>query len=352
MSSPDVKGISTSFMDESCAGAAKTVNDILQGAWKARAIHVAVELGIPELLASGPRSVSALAEATGTHQPTLRRVLRLLARVGIFTDLGRDDLFGQSELSEVLRPGPANLVAADARFQAAPWHWRAWEQLGYSLRTGRASFEQANGVSFWQRTREDPEARELFNAAMGSVSLVESTLIPKAYDFSDSRLIVDIGGGCGSLLAAILEAVPDARGRLLERPAIAEEARELLACRGLEGRYEIVPGDFFETIPDDADSYILKHVLHDWNDEDVIRILGRIRESMSDESRLLVIDNLIDDNSFASTLFVDLLLLVLVGGGERTKEEFAVLFEKAGLRVERSLPVDSGPVRIIETRRA
>lgn len=330
------------------AAAEETVNDILQGAWKARAIHVAVELGIPELLADGSRNVSTLAAETGTHAPSLRRLLRLLSRVGVFTDLGNDDLFGQSELSEVLRPNPANPVATDARFQAAHWHWHAWEQLGHSIRTGEESFKHANGISFWELTHEDPQARELFTAAMDSVSLVESELIPQVYDFSASRMVVDIGGGRGSLIAAILETSSQVRGLLLERPAITEEARKVLVSRGVADRCELVPGDFFETIPDGADTYLIKHVLHDWVDDDVVRILRRIRTSMTATSRLLVIDNLLDDNAAASSLFVDMLLLVLVGGVERSETEFAALAEKAGLRVVSSVPVGPGPQRIVE----
>lgn len=334
------------------AAAEETVNDILQGAWKARAIHVAVELGVPELLQEGPRTAAALAEATGAHEQTLRRLLRLLATVGVFDDLGHDDLFAQNALSAVLLPDPASPVATDARFQAAPWHWRAWEQLAHSVRTGEASFDVANGTSFWQLTHEDPDARELFNRAMGSVSLAEAGQVAAAYDFSGAATVVDIGGGRGSLMAAVLDAFPGLRGTLLERPPVAEEARELLTGRGLADRCEILPGDFFETIPDGADLYLIKHVLHDWDDDDVVRILRRIAAAMTPDSRLLVIDNLIDERPAASTLFVDLLLLVLVGGAERSESEFAALLEKSGLTVERSLPCGAGPVRIVEIRRA
>ncbi|MFF7024679.1 methyltransferase [Streptomyces klenkii] len=338
--------------DQDRAGAEATVNDILQGAWKARAIHVAVELGLPALLQDGPRTVADLAAAAGAHEPTLRRLLRLLAASGIFEEVGHDDLYGHNALSEVLLPDPTSPVATDARFQAAPWHWRAWERLAHSVRTGEASFDVANGVSFWQLTQQDPQARELFNHAMGSVSLAESRQVAEAYDFSGADTVVDIGGGRGSLMAALLESAPGARGVLLERPEVAGEARALLESRGVGERCEVLPGDFFETIPAGADLYLIKHVLHDWDDEDVLRILRRIAAAMAPGSRLLVIDNLIDERPAASTLFVDLLLLVLVGGAERSESDFATLLEKAGLTVERSLPCGSGPLRIVEIRRA
>ncbi|GAA4855727.1 methyltransferase [Saccharopolyspora rosea] len=325
---------------------------MLQGAWKARAIHVAVELGLPELLAGGPRTAAELADETGAHAPSLRRLLRLLASTGVFTDLRRDDLFGQSELSEVLRFDPASPVATDARFQAAHWHWRAWERLGHSIRTGRDAFEHANGVSFWTKTHDDPEARELFAAAMDAVSLVESTLVPEVHDFSASRTVVDIGGGRGSLVAAILERHEHVRGVILERPNTLEQARRLLTERGVVDRCDLVPGDFFDTIPEGADTYVIKHVLHDWGDDDVVRVLHRVAARMGEQSRLLVIDNLLDEDATASSLCVDMLLLVLVGGVERSEAEMTALAEKAGLRQHHSVAVGPGPQRIVEYRRA
>ncbi|MFC5725036.1 methyltransferase [Streptomyces gamaensis] len=334
------------------AAAEAAVNDILQGAWKARAVHAAVDLGIPELLEKGPRPVAELAAASGADESALRRLLVLLSTIGIFRAEDDGETFGHSGLSEVLLPDPASPVATDARFQAAPWHWRAWEQLTYSIRTGKASFEEANGTSFWDLTRDDDTARELFNRAMGSVSLAESRQVAAAYDFSGSRLVVDIGGGRGSMLAAVLDTSPRTRGILLERPAVAEEARELLDGRGLLGRCEIVPGDFFTTVPDGADLYLIKHVLHDWTDADIVAILRRVHDAMTAESTLLVIDNLLDDRPTASTLCVDLLLLVLVGGAERSLAGFTALLAQAGLAVRRSFSCGPGPLRLVEIRRA
>jgi len=338
------------------APAEQVVNDILQGAWKARAVHVAVELGIPDLVAKGPVGSVELAEAVGAHQPSLRKLLRLLATVGVLADVSGppardgDLVVGPTELSEVLRANPTGVVATDARFQATMWHWRAWGHLEHSIRTGEQAFEPANGRTFWELTRSDEDAAARFNAAMGSVSLRESEQILQLYDFRGSRHVVDVGGGVGSLLSALLRSSPDTRGTLLERPSVAERAEQEFAARGLADRVQVIGGDFHQTIPAGADTYVIKHVLHDWADADVVRILRLVRDAMTADSRLLIIDNIVDENATADTLFVDLLMLVLVGGGDRSEQEFTDLARQAGLAVQRSAPAGPGALRFLECR--
>jgi hypothetical protein len=331
--------------------AEQEVNDLLQGAWKARAVHVAVELGIPDLVSGGAVGWRELARSTGAHPQSLRKLLRLLATVGVLEPVigsGGELAVGPTPMSEVLRADDTAVVATDARFQAAPWHWAAWGQLEHSIRTGGEAFAVANGASLWEVLQNDSRARARFDAAMSSVSLRESLEVPARYDFTGDRHIVDVGGGTGSLLAAVLESSPASHGTLLDRPENVEVARRRFAERGLLDRVEVVGGDFHETVPAGADVYVIKHVLHNWADDDVVGILNRIRVTMRPDSRILILDNLIEPESSADTLFVDLLMLVLAGGGDREEREFAGLAERAGLRVRRTGPAGTGALRYLE----
>ncbi|WP_158884914.1 methyltransferase [Amycolatopsis anabasis] len=321
---------------------------ILHGTWKARALQVAAELGLADLLAGGPRTVEQLAEATGTHAPSLRRLLRALAGIGVFAERDGGALVANSPLSEWLRTDRAGSVAAQARFQGAPWNWRAWGALPHSVRTGETAFDQANGQSFWTLTGQDPAAAALFNGAMADVSLRESADVAAGFDFGGARTVVDVGGGLGCLLAAVLAANPGLTGTLFERPAAAEEARRWLDGQDLGGRFDVVSGDFFDAVPAGADLYLLKRTLHDWSDEDALRILNTVRRAMKPDSRILVIDSIPLPESSAVARFVDLLILVLVPGFDRTIEQYRELLGKAGFAVRRELDTRSSALRLIE----
>ncbi|HEU5473538.1 MAG TPA: methyltransferase [Actinophytocola sp.] len=333
-------------------GTRKEMVSLLQGAWRARAIHVAVELGIPDLLGERDQTVAELAETTGAHEPTLARLLRALASFGVFQRLDDGRTYASTPLSEVLQTKPGCAESADARFMAAPWHWAAWGQLLHSVRTGESAFEVANnGVSFWELTSSDPDAKERFNAAMSSVSEEESAEVARVYDFSRFPRIVDVAGGLGSLLGAILAAHPGVHGTLLERDEIIPLAERLLGAAGVAGRYELVAGDFFDKVPEQADLYLIKRALHDWDGDDIVRILSRIRDAMRPDSTLLVLEGVIDEDSDEEDLFRGLLLTVLCGGQDRTERDYRELIERAGLQVRRTIPV-SGSLRILEATRA
>ncbi|GAA0911597.1 methyltransferase [Streptomyces thermoalcalitolerans] len=324
--------------------------ELLQGAWRARAVHVAAELGIPDLLARGERTVADLAERTGTHAPTLGRLLRVLSTFGVFRRLPDGQTYAQTPLSAVLVTDPGSPESTDARFMAANWHWAAWGDLLHTVRTGESSFEKANGISFWELTKSDPDAKQRFNAAMSAVSEAESTGIARAYDFPAGAHVVDVAGGLGSLLAAILTEHPTVRGTVLERPEIVPLAEELLAKAGVDGRYETVAGDFFEEIPAGADVYTIKRALHDWDDDTIVRILTRIREAMRPGVPLLIMESMVDETSDQEALLRGLLLTVLVGGQDRPESDYRELAGRAGLTVRRSIPV-GGDLRILEAVR-
>jgi hypothetical protein len=325
--------------------------ELQQGAWRARAVHVVAELGIPDLVADGPKTVDELAAATKTHAPSLGRLLRATSTYGVLERLADGQTYAQTPLSGLLCREPANPESADALFQSAPWHWRAWGELLHSVRTGEASFDVANGSSFWELTRQDPDAKARFNAAMSTVSVEECDAVARAYDFSDVLTVVDVAGGLGSLLGSVLRHYPGVHGTLLERPDVLPLAKDLLATQGVDGRYDIVAGDFFESVPEGADVYLIKRALHDWESDDIVRILERIKAAMRPDSRLLVIEGVLDDDSTQDTLFRDLLLLVLVGGREYAVQEYRDVITRAGLHVRRTVPTGVGPLTIIEATR-
>jgi hypothetical protein len=325
--------------------------ELQQGAWRARAVHVAAELGIPDLLRDGPKTVPELADETRTHAPTLGRLLRTLSSFGVFERLPDGATYAQTPLSATLCTTPGCAEATDAVFQAASWHWRAWGELLHTVRTGEAAFDRANGCSFWELTRTDPDAKRRFNSAMSSVSEEECDAIARSYDFTGVRHFVDVAGGQGSLLGAVLRAYPQLRGTLMDRPSVLPLAEHLLAAQGVDGRYELVPGDFFQSVPPGADIYLIKRALHDWEAEDVVRILVSIRQAMRPDSKLLVIESTLEDDAEQEWLFRDLLLLVLCGGRERAEWEYRELIARAGLRVERSISAGVGPLRILEAVR-
>jgi hypothetical protein len=326
--------------------------ELQQGAWRARTVHVVAELGIPDLLQDSPKTVAELAASTGCHAPTLGRLLRAASSFGLFERLPDGETYDQSALSAVLCTKPGCAESADALFQSAPWHWAAWGELLHCVRTGEAAFPVANGVTFWELTSTDPDAKARFNAAMGTVSEEECEAVSRACDFSAASHIVDVAGGLGSLLGAVLRTAPGARGTLLERAEVVPLAEQLLAGQGVDGRYEVVAGDFFEEVPAGADVYLIKRALHDWEADDTVRILSQIRKAMRPDSRLLVIEGVLDDDATQDTLFRDLLLLVLVGGRERSEREYTELIGRAGLQLRSSIPTGVGPLKILEAVRS
>jgi len=325
--------------------------ELQQGAWRARVVHVLAELGVPDLLAQGPATVAQIAEAVGAHEPTLRRLLRAASTSGVFQRSADGETYEHTELSAVLCTDPPNPESTDALFQAATWHWRAWGELLHCARTGEGSFEVANGTSFWELNKQDPDARARFNAAMGTVSREEAAAVAATYDFSGLKSVVDVGGGLGALLSAVLRANPDLRGTLLDRPDVVPLAEEVLVEQGVHERCETVPGDFFESVPEGADVYLIKRVLHDWEHDDMVRILSKIKDAMRPDSKLLAVEGVLDDDATQDTLFRDLVLLVLVGGGEHTVKDYHHVLERAGLKPARTLATGVGPLTIIEATR-
>jgi hypothetical protein len=295
-----------------------------------QAIHVAAVLGIADRLADGPRTSDDLAVATGTHPESLYRVLRALAGMGVFREeVGQQ--FALTELGDCLRSDAPEPVGGWAAFVGEPYHWQAWGDLLHGVRSGENPFRHIHGADPWTFRAQHPELSEGFDQAMLAISRQVSAAVLAAYDFRRFTSVADIGGGNGAFLARILAAYPGMHGVLFDQPHVVSGAAPVLEAAGVAGRCEVVGGSFFETMPAGADAYVLKAILHDWEDEDCVRILHVCRRAMADGAALLIVEREIGTpNEEPDAKFGDLNMLVGPGGRERSVAEFAELFAEAG----------------------
>jgi hypothetical protein len=320
----------------------ETLRRMIHGYQVSQALYVAATLGIADLLAGGPRGVEELAESTGAHAPTLYRLLRLLASVGVFAedDAGR---FGLTPLAECLRSDVPGSQRAWAIMVCSPTFWSSWGELLHSVRTGETAFPKVYGMSNWEYRAQHSEEGAVFDAAMTANTALESAAVAGGYDFSRFGVLADVGGGHGLLLATILAANPAMRGILFDQPQVVAGARDLLTRAGVADRCRAVGGDFFESVPREADAYLLKSVIHDWDDERAVEILRSCRSAMDDGAKLLLVERIVrPGNEPDPAKFIDLLMLVMNGGRERTTDDFERLLAAAGFRLSNIVP--TGPV--------
>jgi hypothetical protein len=319
---------------------------MITGYWVSQMVYVAAKLRIPDRLADGPKTAEELAQATGTHARSLYRLLRALASLGVFTE-GGDHRFSPTPLADALRsdvPGSQWAMA----IMMGEEQYRCWGDLLESIRTGQTAFERLYGQPIFDYFAGHPEQARIFDAAMTGIHGPETQAMLDAYDFSGIGVLADIGGGNGSTLVGILERHPEMRGILFDLPGVTEGAGAGIRAAGLQGRCEVVGGSFFEAVPGGADAYLLRHIIHDWDDERATAILRTVRRAMGEGARLLVVEGVIppgDEPSFAKLL--DLTMLVAPGGLERTEEEYRRLYEAAGFRLRRIVPTAAG-VDVIE----
>jgi hypothetical protein len=318
------------------------VSGLLMGFVASRALQVAGELGLADALAEKPRDADALARELGAHADTMRRLLRALVGFGVFEQLP-DGTLANTPLSECLRSDGAHSVRGLARMYGDPAFWQAWGALEHTVRTGQPSFEHAQGKPVFDYLADHPESARRFDAAMTNSSNLINEAVVEAYDWSRFGTIVDVAGGAGSTLAAILRASPRSRGVLYDLPHVIERGREYLVREGLADRCATESGSFFDAVPKGADAYFMKHIIHDWGDEDCLRILRRCRAAMPDHARLLICEKIVPPGNEPSIAKIaDLVMLVLTHGGrERTEPEFRDLFERADLKLARIVPTKS-----------
>jgi hypothetical protein len=323
------------------------LQDLILGKWIAQAVSVAAKLGIADLLKDGPRDCDELARANQVDAGALHRLLRALASVGVFVEVD-DQRFGLTPMAEFLRSDVQGSLRAAATMAGEDWTWRPWGALYQSVKTAEPAFEPIFGAPPFAYLAGNPSAAAVFDEAMTGWSMQNSLAVANAYDFSQIGTLMDVGGGHGYLLATILKANPSLRGILLDTAEVIEGAKARIAAGGLTDRCAIVAGDFLTTLPEGADTCILKSVIHDWDDPHATTILRNCRQAVGPGGRVLLAEMVIppgNDGHIGKLL--DLEMLVMVGGRERTEADFRDLFATAGLRLARIVPTRS-PTCVIE----
>lgn len=315
------------------------------GHWVSQCLSVVAQLGVADELADGPRPIGEIAKAVEAHEDSLYRVMRALADLEVFEEL-EDRRFALTDLSQHLRTGVEGTLRHWAIVHGLPPWRQMWTDLIGTVRTGTPACERVLNKGPFEILSDNPEWGRIFNAAMKEVSSGFTAAVLAAYDFSPFKTVVDVGGGNGALISAVLAKNPEVRGILFDLPNVVESAPSTLEEAGVADRCEIVGGSFFDSVPSGGDAYILSHVIHDWNDEKAAQILGNIRKAINEDGRLLLVEDVLPDKVEPSHAKAIDLEMLQIGGRERTGKEFAKLFESTRFELFRSVP--SGPFSIVE----
>lgn len=324
---------------------------MITGFWLSRTIYVAAKLGLADLVKDGPKTADELARSTGAHAPSLYRVMRALASAGIFVE---DDQkrFAQTPLSDTLRSDALGSLRWMAMAELGQEHFPAWGNLMHSVKTGEIAFDNLFKQNAWDYYAQNPEDASNFNQAMKGLTEMINVAVLSAYKFSGVNKLVDIAGGTGGLISAILNANPQMRGVLFDLPHVIAEAGPLLDAAGVRDRCETATGDFFKSVPEGGDAYVMKWIIHDWDDEKSTIILKNIHRAMNENGKLLLIEMVVaGSNQPDLSKFIDLNMLVMTGGRERAEAEFGALLASAGFKLRRVIRTAS-PVCVIEAVRA
>jgi hypothetical protein len=318
------------------------LRNLIGGYRLSQAVYVATRLGIPDLLADGPREIEDLARASESHAPSLSRLLLALAGAGVLEKVGPRH-FALTPVGFELRTGVPGSRRASVLFLLNESHWRPWGHLLHTVRTGETAFAHVHGASLFDYLATHPEEASRFNAGMLGNSPAHARLVAASYDFSGMSQVVDVAGGRGRLLATILERNPHLRGTLFDLPPVIEDARQLVNDAGVADRCAFVGGDFFEAVPEGGDAYILRNIIHDWGDDQAVAILTACRRAMADGAHLVLVERYVADDPREAMLVIhaDLEMLVNVGGQERTTGEYASLLARSGLRLARTISLGS-----------
>lgn len=325
---------------------AQQLDRMITGYWVSQAIYAAAKFNIAEQLSDGPKSVEKLAEASSTNPDALYRLLRALASVGIFAE-SENRQFALTPLAEPLRenvPGSKRALA----LMSGDEQFHAWTEIEYSIRTGEKAFDKVFGQPIFDYLGEHPDKARIFDAAMTGIHGRESNALLDAYDFSSFEVVADIGGGNGSLMSALLEKHSTLKGILFDLPHVVEHAQVNIEAAGVSDRCELVGGNFFESVTAGADAYLMRHIIHDWNDEKSLTILKNCHQVMSPESKLLIVESVIPPgNAPFGGKFLDLVMMLIPGGKERSEEEYRALFAESGFELKRIVPTET-EVSILE----
>src|SRR5690349_15991324 len=316
---------------------ADTLRSMVTGLRVAQMVHVAAKLGIADLLESGPRHCDELAAATSTHAPALYRLLRGLESLGLFSEVAERQ-FALTPLGDHLRMRAPESLRDLAIFWSEDWHWDLWGELLHTVQSGEPATRRLWGMELFEYLARQPEASAGFDRAMAGSYLERNAALLSTFDFSGIRTLVDVGGGHGSLLAAILVANPGMRGVLFDRPEVVAGAHEVLKAAAVADRCERVGGSCFDTVPEGGDAYLLAAVIHSWDDAEAAAVLRNCRRAMGPQSRLLVVEHVIPPGDAAHRGKLTDIEMLLVGGRERTEAGFRALLASAGFRLSRIVP--------------
>jgi O-methyltransferase domain/Dimerisation domain len=324
---------------------------LISGFWISRCIYIVAKLGIADLLKDGPKTADELATASNTHPPSLFRVMRALASVGMVSH-GQDGRFEITPLLATLRSDVPGSLRAFAMTELGEEHYPAWGDLLHSVRTGDIAFDHTFGMDVWEFFKRNPDNAQTFNDAMSGMTAQANEALLDAYDFAGIDTLVDIGGGHGGLITSILKRHPKMRGILFDSPQVIGGAKTPLAESGVRDRCEPAAGNFFESVPEGGDAHILKWIIHDWDEEKSVAILKNCHRALPANGKLILVEAVVPESTEPHfSKFIDLNMLVMTGGRERTEKEFGALYEAAGFRLTRVVPTES-PFSVIEGVRA
>jgi hypothetical protein len=340
---------------ESSAASPASLWPLITGYMPARLVHVAAELGIADLLATGAKTADALAQEIDAAPAPLRRLLRALASIGLVEELepGRFALTAAGSQLRSNVPGSMRNLALMFGGERA---WRSWGELLHSVRTGESGTRRVYGLGTFEYLAANPGQAAIFNAAMAENTRRITELLVSTYDFSQFRNIVDVGGGDGTLMVSILAANADVRGTVFDLPSGVAQAPQKLSDAGIFERCEIIAGNFFRSVPEAADAYVLKYVIHDWDDEQSVAILSNCCKAMHGASKILLIERVMPERIEATPIhhriaMADMNMLAMPGGQERTEQEYRNLFAAAGLSLERTTPLPGSEISVIGAKR-
>jgi hypothetical protein len=309
--------------------------------WVSKVVYTAAKLGLVDRLDGASKSAVELAPLLSAHAPSLHRFMRTLAGLGLLTE-GESQRFSLTPMGAALKTGAPGSARSSILALGSPWFASAFEHITHSLQTGKPGFEKAWGMPVFDYLASHPEDASLFSETMVGFHGQEPPAVAEAYDFSGFGTVVDVGGATGNLLAAILTRHPQPRGILFDRPYVVADAPALLQERGVADRVSIRSGDFFENVPEGGDAYVMSHVIHDWDEDQCITILENCRKAMGPNSRLLLVEMVLPAGDAPHPgKMLDMVMLVLPGGQERTETEYVDLLGKAGFRLARVIPTAS-----------
>lgn len=313
------------------------LRELIEGYRMSQMVYVAAKLGIADHLKPGPLSVSKLASLTSTHEDSLYRLLRTLAGLGIFAE-EQGLTFRLTPMADLLCSDVQGSLRVSAEVVGEPWMWRPWGHLMHSIKTGEVAFDNLYGKRTWDWFAENPEPAQLFNRFMDEITGSETRAVLAGYNFSGAQNVVDIGGGRGVLLAAVLDANANARGILFDLPHVIQAAKKTLD-RGIAARINFVPGDFFKAVPSGGDLYMLKNIIHDWNDAESGKILDVLHKAMAGRGRLLLIEQIIcAPNTACPAKSSDMQMMVRNGGRNRSENEYGRLLRASRFNLTRVFP--------------